>query len=104
MATNRIDFDQLKRPHWNPEQTENARTVLDFVQKIMNDHDFDYILKTYGPHPYVQHNRSMKDGVQGVVHYLQSFVKSFPEFNYDVKSIIVDGDLVSIHSHATIKK
>ena len=103
MNAAKIDFDALKRPHWTPDQVENAKLVLDFVQHIMNDHDFEYIKTKFGEDPYVQHNRNMNDGVDGVIEYLKAFVKSFPEFSYDVKSVTVDGNLVNIHSHATVK-
>ena len=103
MNSVKINFDSLKQPHWTEKQSENAKVVLDFVQHVMNDHDFDYVEKKFGQHPYVQHNRNMKDGIEGVVNYIKVFVRSFPEFNYEVKSIIADGDIVSLHSHATIK-
>ena len=69
----------------------------------MNDHNFEGITKRFGRQPYIQHNRNMNDGIDGVVNYIKKFVKSFPEFSYDVKQVMVDGDLVTIHSHATIK-
>ncbi|SMF29147.1 nuclear transport factor 2 family protein [Pseudobacteriovorax antillogorgiicola] len=103
MTVQKIDFNALKRPHWNQTQEQNANLVIDFVQGIMNDHDFEYITETFGKHNYVQHNRNMPDGIDGLVGYLKKFVKNFPEFNYDVKKIIVDGDMVSLHSHATLK-
>lgn len=103
MVKGTIDFDSLKRPHWTDEQSERAKLVLDFVQGIMNDHNFEGITKRFGRQPYIQHNRNMNDGIDGVVNYIKKFVKSFPEFSYDVKQVMVDGDLVAIHSHATIK-
>lgn len=52
---------------------------------------------------YVQHNRSIPDGITGLVEYLQDFTKRYPEYSYDVKHVHVDGDHVTFHSHVTIK-
>lgn len=41
MATLKVDLDGLKKRHWTPEGLKNVELVADFVQKLMNDHDFD---------------------------------------------------------------
>lgn len=99
-----IDFDALKNDHWSEQDTSNARLVVDLVQHLMNDHDFDYILKNFGDHPYVQHNRLIPDSVNGIVKYIGDFARRFPAFTYDVKHIYVDGDFVTLHSHATARE
>ena len=104
MKNHQIDFKSLERSHWTAKQSDNANLVVNFVQGIMNDHDFEYISSTFGGKPYIQHNRNMPDGLDGLLGYFRKFVKIFPEFNYDVKKIIVDDDLVSLHSHATLRK
>lgn len=93
----------LKKAHWTLGQTENAKMVVEFVQASMNDHDYERVLNTFGDQPYKQHNRSMKDGITGVVGALEGLTKKFPEFSYDVKHVYVDGDYVTLHSHATMK-
>lgn len=98
-----IHFETLQRDHWSPQEIERAKLVVDFVQHLMNDHDFDYVLHTYGEGTYTQHNRSMTDGVPGVVDYLQNLTKRFPEFSYDVRHMHVDGAYVTMHSHATMR-
>ncbi|WP_152086608.1 nuclear transport factor 2 family protein [Pseudoalteromonas sp. A25] len=40
----------------------------------------------------------------GLVGFLQEFVEDYPEYSYDVKRILVDGDFVIFHSHATLFK
>ncbi|NRA68256.1 MAG: nuclear transport factor 2 family protein [Pseudobacteriovorax sp.] len=104
MSAPKIDFASLKKNHWSETEQKHAAIAIDFVQSIMNDHDFEAVLSKFGNHSYIQHNPTMPDGIQGLVGYLRGFVKTFPEFSYDVKSIMVDGDLVSIHSHATLKR
>ena len=101
MAILKIDFDGLKKNNWSEQETQNAKLVVDFVQHLMNNHDFDYIMDKFGKGPYVQHNRSMLDGLKGVVEYVSKFVKRFPDFTYDVKHIYVDGQYVT-HNDAVI--
>ena len=104
MNTIKINFDKLKKDHWSDQETENAELIIEFVQHIMNNHDFDLVMQKFGDGPYVQHNRSMQDGLGGVIESVKQFTSRYPDFSYDVKNMIVDGDLVSIHSHATLRK
>lgn len=98
-----VNFDRLKKANWTPQETQNARLVAHFIQHLMNNHDFDYILDTYGSDPYKQHNQSMVDGVEGVLDFVSGFAKRYPEYTYDVKHLYVDGDFVTAHSHVTSK-
>ncbi|MEM1270403.1 MAG: nuclear transport factor 2 family protein, partial [Bacteroidota bacterium] len=43
------------------------------------------------------------DGLEGLTEFLRRFVGRFPEYGYDVKRILVDGDTVMFHSHVTTK-
>lgn len=99
-----IDAGTLQRDHWTKVEQENFLRVLDFVQNLMNNHDFDYVVKEFGNDSYVQHNRQIPDGIEGLVGFLKDFVKRFPEYCYDVKQVTVDHDHVTFHSHATLKK
>lgn len=98
-----INFDALKQSHWSEKELKNAEVITDFVQHLMNNHDFDYILKKYGQNNYVQHNLSISEGIEGLVNYVKGFVKRFPDFMYDVKYILASGDMVVFHSHVTSK-
>ena len=104
METMRIDLDKLKKENWSSEEYNNAELVVDFVQHIMNDHDFDYVRSKFGGNRYRQHNQTMTDGLEGVLKVVSDFTKSFPEFTYDVKHVYVDGPNVILHSHATANK
>ncbi|ASP38448.1 polyketide cyclase [Bacterioplanes sanyensis] len=103
MTAPRIQRQPLMRPHWSDTERANAEAVLDFVQLIMNDHRFDEVLARFGEQPYRQHNRTIADGIGGVVATLRALVKTAPEFSYEVKRVLVDGDQVILHSHATLK-
>ena len=39
-----------------------------------------------------------------MVETVSGLVKRFPDYAYDVKHILVDGDIVILHSHATLRK
>lgn len=104
METIKIDLNTLKKDSWTEQEYENAVIVVDFVQHIMNNHNFDYIREKFGNHPYKQHNQSMVDGIEGVLKVMTDFSKRYPDFTYEVKHVYVDGSYVTVHSHATSKK
>ncbi len=97
-----ISYEKLKKNTWTAQEVNNVKRVIDFVQHLMNNHDFDYILKTYGPTEYKQHNRSIPNGIQALIKYVEGYTKRFDEYTYDVKHIYADGDFVIFHSHATL--
>ena len=98
-----IDLERLAKPHWSDQDRHHAARVLDFVQCLMNDHDFEAVARRYGTQRYAQHNRNIGDGINGVIKTVGDLVKQAPEFSYEVKHVYVDGDHVVLHSHATLK-
>ncbi len=104
MDTLNVNLNQLKRDSWSVEELENVKVAADFIEHLMMKHDFVYLEKHYMDHPYVQHSRGISDGMSGLFAYVKDITKRFPEYTYDVKHITVDGDRVTFHSHATIKK
>lgn len=99
-----IDLQSLQKPSWTEQELANATLITDFVQNLMNNHNFNYILERYNDSSYVQHNRNLPDKITGLVGFLKEFVEDYPDYTYDVKHIYVDGDYVIFHSHATLKK
>ncbi len=99
----RIDLANLAQDHWTSDEHRNAALVVDFFQKLMNDHDFEHTLRTHSGTDYVQHNRAIPDGIDGLVGYVKALVKRFPDYGFDVKRIVSSGDIVVLHSHATLK-
>ncbi|MEM7036571.1 MAG: ester cyclase, partial [Bacteroidota bacterium] len=98
-----VQLEDHIQEHWTPKEVQNATIVINFIQQLMNAHDFEFIESAFGTHPYHQHNRSMKDGIPGVLEAVRDLVKSFPDYCYDVKRILVSGDHVVFHSHVTVK-
>ncbi len=104
MATIHNNSKALVKTHWSDEQKKHAELALHFIQHVMNEHDFETIRKMYASAPYIQHNRSMEDGIEGVLQAVAKLSKRFPDFAYDVKNIMVDGDYVTVHAHATVNR
>lgn len=104
MNTIHINFEALKKAHWSEQETTNAQLLVGFVQELMNNHNFDRVLEKYGNPLYRQHNRSIPDGMENLMKYVAGLVKRFPDYAYDVKQIMVDGDRVVFHSHITTNK
>ncbi|WP_196892175.1 nuclear transport factor 2 family protein [Aureivirga marina] len=98
-----IVFENFTQEHWTKQESENVKMVVDFFQKLMNEHDFDYIQKKYGQGSYIQHNRAIPNGISGLINYIKDLVKRFPEYSYDLKKVYVDKDFVIFHSHVTMK-
>ena len=98
-----INLENLQRSTWSQQERESAQLVVDFVEQLMNQHAFDYVLEKYGQGSYIQHNRSMANGIPGVVAAVKALTKRFPEFSYAVKNIYVDDDRVTLHTHATMR-
>ena len=104
MDTMQVDFESLRKDHWSAEEVRNVELVVGFVQKLMNDHDFDGVLAEFGNPHYRQHNRSIPDGMDALVKYVKDVAKRFPDYAYDVKRINADGDYVIFHSHITTSR
>lgn len=98
-----IDFDSITQGDWTDSERANAHHVQRFVQLLMNDHDFDAVRDEFGGASYTQHNRSMEDGLPGVIESVERLVRRFPEFAYEVKQVIASGDRVVTLSHATMR-
>lgn len=103
MSTVRIDLESLRADSWSEQEVANVELIVGFVQRLMNDHDFDLVLREYGNPHYRQHNRSIPDGMPALVDYVKAFVKRFPDYSYDVKRVLADGDYVIFHSHITTR-
>ena len=98
-----ISFAPHVQEHWTAQERANAETVVNFFQRLMNDHDFEETLRRHGDDAYTQHNRAIPDGIPGLVGYVRNLVKRFPDYSFDVKRVLSSGDYVVLHSHATLK-
>ena len=103
MQQPKIEIDKLLQENWTKQETENVKVVVDFFQNLMNEHNFEYTLKTYGGGTYIQHNRAIPNNIEGLVAYVKNFTKRYPDYSFDVKKVFADGDFVILHSHTTVR-
>ncbi|MCT4639486.1 MAG: ester cyclase [Bacteroidales bacterium] len=99
----KIDVNNYINENWTKQETENVKVVVDFFQHLMNEHNFEYTQKTYSGGSYIQHNRAIPNEIEGLIGYVKTMVKRFPEYSFDVKKIFADGDYVILHSHTTMR-
>lgn len=99
-----IHLESFQKESWSEKELENARLITDFVQNLMNNHNFEYVMEKYNNDSYIQHNRNLPDGIDGLVGFLREFTEDYPDYTYDVKHIFADGDYITFHSHATLKE
>lgn len=99
----KIEVNEHLRSEWTAQETENVKVVVDFFQRLMNEHDFEYTLKKHGGGSYIQHNRAIPANISGLVGYVKNMTKRFPDYSFDVKRIYADGDIVVLHSHTTMR-
>jgi predicted SnoaL-like aldol condensation-catalyzing enzyme len=104
MSTPQINYQDFDQTHWSETEQDNVKRTLQFVQLLMNDHNFETLKRQYGEAAYVQHNRLIGTGIDAIVHYIGALTKRFPEYSYEVKQVFADGPFVILHSHATLKK
>lgn len=95
-------YDKFDRSHWTEDERANLQIVADFVEGIKAK-KFDDVIKRYEDSPYVQHNRSVPSGVEAIVETNRKLAKRFPEFTLTAKHIYVDDEIVTFHSHVTLK-
>lgn len=94
----------VQSKNWNVDELKNVEVIYEFVQLLMVEHDTDSTMRRFGKSHYVQHNRNISEGMEGITQYVKKFSKQFPDFTYEVKRVLADGDFVTFHSHATLKK
>lgn len=74
----------------------NRKVVLDFARIFYTEKDVERAFQTYVVSDYIQHNPGIADGRQAAIDALKPMF-SRPGARFDVKRIIVDGDLAVIH-------
>lgn len=72
--------------------------AVEFLDLAINQNKVDEAAAKYLAPPYTQHNPQIPDGINGVRVGIPGFIKQFPGLHLDFKRVIVDGDLVAVHS------
>jgi predicted SnoaL-like aldol condensation-catalyzing enzyme len=72
--------------------------AVEFLDLAINQNKVDEAASKYLAPPYTQHNQQIPDGIDGVRVGIPGFIKQFPGLHLDFKRVIVDGDLIAVHS------
>ncbi len=76
----------------------NARTVVEFYDRMINAKDVAAASELIGP-DYDQHLLEFGNGREGLAAYVADLAARLPGASVDVKRIVPDGEYVFLHSH-----
>lgn len=76
----------------------NRAIVLAFVELLYRQRQVRLAFERYVTPGYVQHNPNIADGREAAITALEPLFSS-PQASFDVKRILIDGDLAAIHLH-----
>lgn len=95
-------FKSLMQAHWTEQEQSNVLFAIDLMHNTMNERKFDYILSKYKDLSYTQYNRSIPNGISGLMSYVKELSKSYPDYTYTPKQIMADRNKVIFHAHVTL--
>jgi predicted SnoaL-like aldol condensation-catalyzing enzyme len=79
---------------------KNKKLVETLRRTVFQKHDFsklDEIMRD----DYIQHNPDTPQGKAGFKEFFEGIFKGLPDFNYTVKKLIAEGDIVMMYSTTT---
>ncbi|WP_062345950.1 nuclear transport factor 2 family protein [Novosphingobium sp. CCH12-A3] len=82
-----------------PVAADNRRIVEDFARMFYVERDVRQAFETYVAPDYIQHNPGVPDGREAAIALLQPMF-SDRNRSFEVRKILVDGDLAAIHIFA----
>ncbi len=82
-----------------PAAADNRRIIEDFARLFYVERDVRQAFETYGAPDYIQHNPGVPDGREAAIALLQPMF-SDRNRSFEVRKILVDGDLAAIHIFA----
>jgi predicted SnoaL-like aldol condensation-catalyzing enzyme len=81
----------------NAKEEANKKKVVEFYEKALNQKDVAAVDKYLGP--YRQHNPQAADGPDGLKGYIGYLKSTAPNFKFEIKRVLADGDFVILHVH-----
>ena len=81
----------------NAKEEANKKKVVEFYEKALNQKDVAAVDKYLGP--YRQHNPQAADGPDGLKGYIGYLKSTAPNFKFELKRVLADGDFVILHVH-----
>jgi predicted SnoaL-like aldol condensation-catalyzing enzyme len=85
----------------DPQLERNKQIVLEWHDVALTQRKPEEAVARYlGPH-YRQHNPGAADGPESFITFVNWFAQTHPDFRYEAKRIVAEGDYVVVHSHLT---
>ena len=81
----------------NAKEEANKKKVVGFYEMALNQKDVAAVDKYLGP--YRQHNPQAADGPDGLKGYIGYLKSTAPNFKFEIKRVLADGDFVILHVH-----
>jgi len=78
---------------------DNRAIVTDFADLFYTQRDVRTAFETHVVPDYIQHNPGIPDGRDAAIQFLAPMF-SDPQRSFEIKQILVDGDMAVIHVHA----
>ena len=88
--------------HAGGEQSEaerNRAIVTDFFHMFYMEKKTREAFEKHVVADYIQHSPMAPNGREATLQVLEPFLASQPDLTYEIKRILVDGDLAAVHSH-----
>jgi predicted SnoaL-like aldol condensation-catalyzing enzyme len=83
---------------------ENKTVVMEFYDVAFNQRKPEEAVAKYVSSRYRQHNPMAGDGTAPFIGFVHWLASTSPEFRFDFKRFIAEGDLVAVHSHLVPSK
>jgi predicted SnoaL-like aldol condensation-catalyzing enzyme len=75
--------------------------AVELLDMAFNQRKVEEAFARYVGPTYTQHNPQVPDGIEGALAGIPGLLMAMPNLRYDFKRVLVDGDLVAVHSHRT---
>ena len=86
----------------SPQSEANKKIVREFYEQVFIQHHTKEAAEKYLTPSYIQHNPNVATGRQPFVDFFIPFFAKNPEARAEIKRIIAEGDLVTLHVHSKI--
>jgi len=81
----------------NTATSANRQLVRDYLEVVWNQGDVA-AAEVYLDQNLIQHNPNLPDGRAPLVQFIAGFKQQVPDGRFDIRRVIVDGELVAVHS------
>lgn len=93
-----------EKPNKNRKMTEKNRKIIEaFADVFYRQKDVEKAFNEYVAENYIQHNPNILDGREAAITALKPKFSN-PDAIFDIKRIIVDGNMAVIHLHGRMNK